>query len=74
MPMDNNAFLYLDISGIVPATYKVTTVEPDAPSNDAGLSDLKIGNLTLSPAFATATTSYTTATTNATNIVTGNAV
>ena len=31
---------------------------------------MKIGSLALSPAFATATTSYTTTTTNATNIVT----
>lgn len=70
MPMDNNAFLYLDISGLVPATYKVTTVEPATPSTDANLSDLKIGNLTLSPTFAATTTSYTASTTNATNVVT----
>ena len=26
-PMDNNSFLYLDISGLKPLTYKVTVVE-----------------------------------------------
>lgn len=69
MPADNNAFLVLDISGLKPATYKVTVVDETSPSTDATLSDLKIGNLTLSPAFAAATTSYTTTTTNATNTV-----
>lgn len=69
MPADNNAFLVLDISGLKPATWKVTVVDETSPSTDATLSDLKIGNLTLSPAFAAATTSYTTTTTNATNTV-----
>lgn len=68
-PADNNAFLVLDISGLTPATYKVTVVDETSPSTDATLSDLKIGNLTLSPAFAAATTTYTTTTTNATNTV-----
>ena len=69
-PMDNNAFLFLDISGLQPATYKVEQVTGPTASNDATLSDLKIGSLTLSPAFAAATTTYTAATTNATNTVT----
>lgn len=70
MPMDNNAFLLLDISGLRPATYKVTMVDEPAPSKNADLSDLKIGSLTLDPKFAAATTSYTTTTTNATNTIT----
>lgn len=70
MPMDNNAFLYLDITGLRPATYKVTTVTAPTASNDATLSDLKIGNLTLDPTFASGTTNYTTSTTNTTNVVT----
>ena len=70
MPMDNNAFLYLDISGLNPAVYKVTNVTAPAASTDATLSDLKVGNLTLSPTFAAGTISYTATTTNATNIVT----
>lgn len=69
MPADNNAFLLLDISGLKPATYHVTVENPGDPSTDATLSDLKIGSLTLSPAFASATTSYTASTTNATNTV-----
>lgn len=68
-PADNNAFLVLDISGLTPATYKVTVVDETIPSTDATLSDLKIGNLTLNPAFAAATTSYTATTTNATNTI-----
>ena len=70
MPLDNNAFLVLDISGLQPATYKVTQVTAPTPSNDATLSALTIGNLALTPAFAGATTSYTAATTNATNTIT----
>lgn len=70
MPMDNNAFLLLDISGLQPAAWKVEQVTAHTPSNDATLSDLKIGSLTLSPAFAADTTAYTAETTNATNTVT----
>lgn len=69
-PMDNNAFLYLDISDLEPLTYKVEQVSSGDASNDAELSDLKIGSLSLSPAFAKATTTYTAATANATNTVT----
>lgn len=69
MPADNNAFLELDISGLKPARYKVTMVEESAPSSDAALSDLRIGSLTLSPAFSGTVTSYTTSTTNATNTI-----
>lgn len=70
MPMDNNAFLLLDISGLKPATWKVEQVAAHTPSSDAALSDLKIGSLTLSPAFAADTTAYTAETTNATNTIT----
>mgnify|MGYP003291083896 CR=1 FL=1 len=69
-PMDNNAFLYLDIADLKPLTYKVEQVAAAEVSNDATLSDLKIGSLSLSPAFAKETTTYTTATTNATNTIT----
>lgn len=69
-PMDNNSFLYLDISGLKPLTYKVTVVDEPAPSTDATLSALSLGSLTLSPTFDAETTSYTTTTTNATNTVT----
>ena len=70
MPLDNNAFLVLDISGIQPATYKVTQVTAPTPSDDATLSALSIGSLSLTPAFASATVSYTATTTNATNTIT----
>lgn len=69
MPADNNAFLELDISNLKPARYKVTMVEESAPSNDAGLSDLRIGSLPLSPSFSSTVTSYTAATANATNTI-----
>ena len=68
-PMDNNSFLYLDISDLKPLAYKVEQVTGDA-SDVATLADLKIGSLTLSPAFASVTTTYTAATTNATNTIT----
>lgn len=70
MPLDNNAFLFLDISGLQPATYKVTVVDETVPGSDATLSALSIGSIALSPAFAAATTTYTATTTNATNTIT----
>lgn len=69
MPADNNAFLELDISGLQPAVYKVENITPATPSSDATLSDLRIGSLTLSPAFSSTVTSYTTSTSNATNTI-----
>lgn len=69
-PMDNNAFLYLDISALQPAVWKVEQVTTATPSNNAALSDLKIGSLTLDPAFTSETTTYTTTTSNATNTIT----
>ena len=50
-PVDNNAFLNLDISGLQPMTYRVTTVPAPAASNDASLSALKLGSLNLTPGF-----------------------
>lgn len=68
-PMDNNAFLVLDISGLRPATLQVTTLDAPAASTNDDLASLRIGNLTLSPAFAASTTAYTASTTNATNTI-----
>lgn len=69
-PMDNNAFLHLDISGLRSAVWKVEQVTSPEPSSNANLSDLKIGSLSLTPAFASGTTTYTATTTNASNTVT----
>lgn len=69
-PVDNNAFLYLDISDLRPAVYKFEQVAAPAKSSVATLASLKIGALALSPAFAAATTTYTATTTNAGNAVT----
>lgn len=70
-PMDNNAFFVLDISGIRPAVWKVEQVTAPAASDVDDLADLRIGGLTLSPAFsATKLTGYTATTTNASNTVT----
>ena len=68
-PMDNNAFYVLDISAIQPAVWKVQQVAVPSPSDVDDLADLRIGGLTLSPAFASKTTTYTAATTNTTNTV-----
>lgn len=70
MPADNNAFLELDISDLKPAAYKVEQITPDTPSNDAALSDLRIGSLQLTPAFSSTVTSYSVSTANATNTIT----
>ena len=70
-PMDNNAFFVLDITGIRPAVWKVEQVTAPAASDVDDLADLRIGGLTLSPAFsATKLTGYTATTTNASNTVT----
>ncbi|WP_278898471.1 phage major capsid protein [Roseburia hominis] len=69
-PMDNNAFLFLDISGLQPASYRVTTVDAPAASADATLADLRIGGLKLNTPFAPGTKTYTATTTNATNTIT----
>lgn len=70
-PMDNNAFFVLDISAIQPAVWKVQQVDAPAASAVDDLADLRIGGLSLSPAFKASTlTGYTASTTNATNTVT----
>lgn len=70
-PMDNNAFLELDISGLRPATLHVVTEDAPAVSTNADLASLRIGRLTISPVFTAATTTgYTASTTDATNTVT----
>lgn len=69
-PVDNNAFLNLDISGLRPLHYKVETVTSPTPSADANLASLKLGNLTLTPAFSATTASYTATTDTATNVIT----
>lgn len=70
-PMDNNAFFVLDITGIRPAVWKVEQVTAPAASDVDDLADLRIGGLTLSPAFKAGTlTGYTASTTNASNTVT----
>ena len=67
-PMDNNAFLLLDVSGLLPARYLVQTSE-NTPSSDATLADLAIGTLAFDSAFDPTDTSYTASTTNATNVL-----
>lgn len=69
-PMDNNAFLRLDISGLLPATLQVTTLTPPTASTNNKLASLRVGKLTLSPAFNADTASYTATTEDATNTVT----
>ena len=68
-PMDNNAFLVLDISGLRPATLQVTTLSAPAASTNADLASLTLGRVAISPAFDEDTTSYTASTTDATNTI-----
>ena len=67
-PMDNNAFLLLDVSGLLPARYLVQTSE-NTPSSDATLVSLAIGTLAFDSAFDPTDTSYTASTTNASNVL-----
>lgn len=75
-PLDNNAFVYLDISNLQPAYHKVFIANakdepiPIYESFDARLEDLDLGSASLSPAFNKSTHSYTATTTNATNTIT----
>lgn len=68
-PMDNNAFLVLDVSELQPATIRVTTIDQPAASSNADLASLTLGRAALSPAFDDATVSYTASTTDASNTV-----
>lgn len=68
MPMDNKAFLRLDISGLTPNFFRFENVTY-VPSDDATLANLKIGSLTLSPDFDPDEDTYTASTTNATNVI-----
>ena len=69
LPKDNNSFLLLDISNLLPLSWKVTQLNAPAASTVAELTELKIGALALEPAFSADTTAYTVATENATNVV-----
>lgn len=74
--LDENAFIVADISGLKPYVREVY-VTNDEPSeavsingSDARLASLKIGALTLSPAFNKSVMNYTASTTDATNTIT----
>ena len=83
-PLDDNAFIYADISGLTSYVQRVqvtnfpTTMDVDVtddPLNvlnvtDARLASLKIGALTLSPTFNKSVMVYTAASTDATNTIT----
>ena len=68
-PMDNNAFLVLDISGLQPATLHITTVTPPAASSNDDLASLSLGKIKLNTAFSASTLTYTASTTDATNTI-----
>lgn len=68
-PIDNNAFLYLDISDLQPTALQVTTLTPPTPSNVATLANLKLGALAFNTPFVPGTTTYTASTSNATNTI-----
>lgn len=70
MPKDDNSTLVLDISGLQPASYKVTQVEAPVASTNANLAGLKLGAAALTPAFASGTAEYTAETETTTNTIT----
>ena len=70
LPLDNNGFLHLDVSGLQPMTYHVTTVPAPAASNDANLIALKLGSLNLTPGFTSSNVTYTATTSAASNTIT----
>lgn len=68
-PMDNNAFLVLDVSELQPATIRVTTIDPRAASSNADLASLTLGRVKLNTAFVPGTINYTASTTDASNTI-----
>lgn len=80
-PMDNNAFIYLDISDLKPANHQVVVVDESGdpmpvyyPVFDARLSALTIGSLDLDPVFNKSVFNYSVTTTNATNTINATAL
>lgn len=74
-PKDANAFVYADISGLVPYVQQVLVTNGDGNPIpmyplDARLSALGIGALTLTPTFDKDKYTYTAPTTNASNAIT----
>lgn len=68
-PVDNNAFLLLDISELQPAYYKVELAPVFEDPENAELADFKIGGHTLTPEFTSETTEYTLTTKDASNTI-----
>ncbi len=75
-PLDANAFVLADISGLKPYVKKVLVVNDESDesipidTSDARLANLVIGSLTLVPTFNKSIHAYTAATSNATNTIT----
>ncbi len=73
-PMDNNAFMYLDITGLTPAVIPTQAVTPSAiPNADDTLKALTIGSSALTPVFNPITGLYSAETSNASDTVTATA-
>ena len=73
-PMDNNAFMYLDITGLTPAVIPTQTVTPSTvPNADDTLKALTIGSSPLMPVFNPITGLYSAETSNASDTVTATA-
>lgn len=81
-PLDNNAFVYCDITNLKPAIFEVFVANTQGnavPTKvnavfDARLDGLKIGNLSLQPNFNKSIYYYETATGNETNTITAAAI
>ena len=81
-PLDSNAFILADITGLVPYVKKVFVTNTEVGVNvtndlldvrgisDARLSSLSIGSLTLNPSFNKSVFVYEAATSNGTNTIT----
>lgn len=68
LPLDNNAFQLLDISGLITPYYRVESVSI-TPSSNAKLQVLNVGGQTLTNAFDPDTTSYTLSTTHDDDVI-----
>jgi HK97 family phage major capsid protein len=80
-PLDNNAFVVVDITDLKPSANQVFITNPEGapvpvyyPIFDARLSGVTVGALDLSPEFNKSIFYYEVATSNATNVITATAL
>lgn len=68
-PLDDNAFLVLDITDLRKLTFMFEAGTAPTPSRNADLNKLSLGSIKLTPAFSKDVTSYKATTKNSSNVI-----